>query len=210
MKFFRFALMAAGLVAGLAASPAMAAYTYCPGTDAVTDREFGVQVTAGGFSVSCYQTDTNANDPGSFPPFTYIDKDQEDDELPAEGFSEGWFSVTGLGSTSGTFTITSQLTSQFDEFIFVLKVGGGQGDPDWYAFKFSSGTSGDWTGAWQVIAPEGSTANTALSHASLFGYEGDAPPSGGVPEPAPIALIGAALAGMAWMRRRARAKSISA
>ena len=176
------------LVLGWSVS-ASAAPVNCPGTAATTDREFTLDT--GVLTATCYQWGTgNLNGNGDFiNGLGYVTLDKSDDTTT--GNHNGWLTITGQGTTSGTFTIDSAAWTTYGTILFALKSGEGQLDPDWAVFTLAFGTlSGNWS----------LSGNQSLSHANLYG--GGDPVNIPTPEPASMVLLGTGLLGLAARMRR--------
>lgn len=111
------------------------------------------------------------------------------------------FSISGVGGTSGTFTILDSDDSDgtdfydlFGDVIVVFKFGNGGTEPDWMGYRIDDVFSADW----EVFETDGSSVQ-ALSHVSL--YSGS---STRVPAPGVLALCGAGLLGLFAAGRRRR------
>jgi hypothetical protein len=138
----------------------------------------------------CYQYGTgNLNGNGDVINalgFTTIDKSDD----TTTGTHNGWLTITGQGSTSGTFTINPLAWTTYGTILLALKSGEGQLDPDWAVFQLAPNTL---SGSWHI------SGDQALSHANLYGD--DAPPPS-VPEPTSMLLLGTGLIGVATRLRR--------
>ena len=98
-----------------------------------------------------------------------------------DGTIEGdFFEITGIGGTSGTFTIFDN-AADFPDLHIVFVFGFARISPDWISFQLNGVTQGTWS-------VNGS--RQALSNVIL------------VPEPAMLALFGAGLLGLGLARRR--------
>lgn len=185
-----------GLVAAaalLAGSHALAAPVNCPDTAVTTDREFTVDATP---SATCFRTgngNINGNGNGNnadpiiaIEGFTLIDKTDNND-----GALNGALTVTGIGSTSGSFTINPAVYGLFDQIAIGFKSGQGQLNPDWAVFLLADGTT---AGTFSI------SGRQSLSHANLYGR---GTPPAQVPLPGTMALIGMGLLGAGAVRRRA-------
>lgn len=169
----------------------------CPGTPSTTDREFTLTTDPLGATCLAYgnngnELNANAADVLVAAGWTVIDKDQNPDAI---FLNDGWFSVTGMGAISGTFTIDPAAWGTWGEIAIGLVVGGGRIDPKWAAFELPTGeTSGLWADAPQQ--------GGGLSHAVLYG-RGTPVDITEVPEPATLLLLGS---GLTIAARRKRAK----
>jgi len=165
---------------------ASAATVNCPGTAATTDREFTLDTAV---AATCYQYGTgNLGGNGDFiNGLGWVTLDKSDDTTT--GNHDGWLTITGQGTTSGTFTIDPTAWTTYGTILFALKSGEGQLDPDWAVFTLAFGTL---TGNWSL------SGNQSLSHANLYGG-GDPLPA---PEPTSMVLLGTGLLGLAARMRR--------
>jgi hypothetical protein len=169
----------------------------CPGSASTADREF--TLTTDPLGATCLASGDNANELNANPfdllvaaGWTVIDKDESPDTV---FLNDAWFSVTGLGATSGTFTIDPAVWGTWGEIAIGFVVGGGQIDPKWAAFELPTGeTSGLWSNA-----PD---QGGGLSHANLYG-RGTPQDITEVPEPATLLLLGSGLT-LAVRRKRAK------
>jgi hypothetical protein len=119
----------------------------------------------------------------------FVDKDEADGDL-------GGVVITGMGGTSGTFSIAESLWGVYNELLIGFKVGvaaGQEMDPDWATFVLDGGVL---EGNWSITGSQG------LSHASLWGRGTPQQPAA-IPEPASLLLLGSGLL-VAARRRRAK------
>jgi hypothetical protein len=183
------------LVIAPVSSEAVPVSVDCPGTVLnTTDREF--TLTTDPDASTCLlsgpdanELNTNVHDLMVNAGWTAIDKD----EVVS---ADNWFTVTGIGAMSGTFTIDPAVWSLWDDIAIGFVIGGGQIDPKWAAFMLPEGeTSGSWS---QSIMQGG-----GLSHGNLYGRGEPGPGITAVPEPATLLLLGSGLT-IAMRRRRAK------
>ena len=158
----------------------------CPQPPVDGSRVF--TLTGNNTDPTCYASGTG-NDPTPAG-YTLIDKYEP-------GAESGPLQITGLGTTSGTWTISG--VTGYTDLILALKSGEGQLDPDWAEFLIYNSTTGTW----------GITGQQSLSHASLYGIactncpNPETPPA--VPLPGPVWMMLATLASLGiygWYRRR--------
>jgi len=175
------------LLLGLSAS-ASATPVNCPGTAVTTDREFTLDTAV---AAVCYQYGTgNLNGSGdAINTLGWTTVDKSDDTTT--GTHDGWLTITGTGTTSGTFTINPLAWTTYGSLALALKSGEGALDPDWAVFTLAYGTL---TGTWSM------SGSQSLSHANLYGAGDPTPPS--VPEPTSMLLLGTGLIGVATRLRR--------
>jgi hypothetical protein len=109
------------------------------------------------------------------------------DDTGTSSVSNDYFSITGLGGTTGTFSMMTGLT----DATVVFKFGSGNSDPDWISFLISDITSDEsFSSYWSVDQKQ------ALSHVSIWGGELT------VPEPGTALLFATGVFGLVASRRR--------
>ncbi|UIJ29274.1 VPLPA-CTERM sorting domain-containing protein [Cereibacter azotoformans] len=181
LRYFARALPAVAVTAFLAGAGSVSAATVvsCPGTAITTDRDFTVGTDSG--SASCL-----AYGPGnvSLPGGNLLDK-TDDRDAPGSVI----LSVSGLGGTSGFWSILVPTGYTLTNAILAFKTGVAMYNPDWAAFSL---TDGALSGSWSVDKKHG------LSHADLYGRLEVSE----VPLPATGLLLLAGLGGLAVLRRR--------
>lgn len=206
----------AAVVTGLAVSADAAVIVPCPTTPISATRENYVNLTVPDeITASCYDYGQDGSVPGNGQyDVVYQDPlnvvlDNNVLELPTGNPSlslSDYLSGTFDSGTSGTFTFLQTL---IDPVYLVLKTGGGQNSPYWFAFQLDGITEGTQV-SWAL---QGKTPLNGLSNTNLFGTglncaqgscPGDDPPVGDppVPEPATLVLLGAGLLGAGIARRR--------
>jgi hypothetical protein len=123
---------------------------------------------------------------------------QDVDALAGSGT---YHTFTGGNAHSGTFTILGAVGSYVD-LIVALKMGGGQGDPDWFAWVIPN-LAGTYDWSWAGFAQTGCGGQgqnpcgpTGLSGIGLYGV------SAVVPLPAAAWLLLGGLAGLGALRMR--------
>ena len=172
----------------------------CPNSPSTTDREFTLTTDPG--AATCLDWGNNANELNAngfdvmfLAGWTIIDKDETPDAAFAH---DSWFSVSGLGATSGSFTIDPAAWGAFDQLAIGFVVGGGQIPPKWAVFGLPvNETSGTWSDA--------PNNGGGLSHANLYGMTSRDVSE--VPEPTTLVLLGSGLM-MAVRRARKRGQKI--
>lgn len=195
-------LRAALLVAVWSAGGAQAATVYCPngpsGSLSVPTSGRYVQVTNAANPGACYYQDGNlTNAQIAAAGYTLLDKNG------TEGTRVGSLLGSGFpgGSTSGTWTLTSNLWTSFSKLFLAFHFGNGSGSPDSFIVELESGKlSGNW--ALGAIAPAG--LNGLSNYYLLTGPGLPPPPPGTVSAPATLALVAVALLGMGLVGRRRR------
>ena len=166
----------------------------CPDNLNPDDRQFTVTTDPTGATCIAYGNDANelnanASDVMVLAGWTVIDKDDS-------ASADNWFNITGLGATSGSFTIDPAAWSAWDQLAIGFVVGAGQIDPKWAVFLLPDGET---SGLWANVPPTGG----ALSHAVLYGMGEPDDPDVPVPEPATLLLLGSGLT-LAVRNRRAK------
>ncbi len=184
--------------------------TYCPGSGPVPVDPFtrSFWVTLDGAAATCHMygtgnlnASTAAQDAMIASGWTALDKD----EAPDAAFTlDSWLTITGLGATSGTFTLASAAWAAggYKDLAIGIKVGN-RDNPSWAVFLLPSAlfTGSSLTGQWGTGPAQGG----GLSHLNLYGKgTPDDPPPPPVPEPASMVLLGTGLIGAAAARRRRR------
>jgi len=166
-----------------------AVITNCP-DPADGSRTFTITTAAGG-SCLAYGTGNLQGDVGLQSDFftqsaagagyVILDKDPGN-ALPG---LEDLFQVTGLGATSGTFTVDAALWAQYSSIAIGFQVGQNPGiTPHWAVFGLAPDTL---TGEWSTTPQQAG----GLSHANAYGIPGTTT----VSEPSPLALLALALFG---------------
>jgi hypothetical protein len=175
---------------------ASAAPVLCPGTPGTGDREFMVDTTP---SATClaYALGNISGNGDAVNDLGLVTLDKSDDGT--DGLLQGALSITGAGSTSGTFTISPLAWASYSQLVIAFKAGDGQLDPDWAAFLLLPNAS---FGTWSISGQQ------SLSHANLYGGELLGTPRGvpEIPEPTSMLLLGSGLAALAAHRRRRRSQ----
>ena len=127
-----------------------------------------------------WNTDLNAG--AGFFGFTDWDKlEKNDGGVDIEDFNVG-LGITGLGTTSGTWSFSNDPWGAYSEIMLVLKGGNG-----FSAYKVAfEDLGGDWDSGGSIGRPD-------LSHMSVYGV---------VPEPATILFLGSGLFGFGVFRKK--------
>ena len=219
----------------LGAASALAAPAYCLPTNDGTnnflnpdglsrvDVTYGVNgpTTAGSIATDCYGianigNAANPTEEGVFVnglsswgvggAFSYLDKTGL--ENPGGVFGATWTITGDVGNVNGFYTLTSNPAPSpspaFYDFVFLLKAGSGAAYAAYYfddvAFDGSSG------GSFSVRIAANLNDFRQLSHLTVFGRVGSAPPppQGTVPEAGSLALASLALLGLGLVTTRRR------
>ncbi|GAA4401716.1 PEP-CTERM sorting domain-containing protein [Quisquiliibacterium transsilvanicum] len=211
--------LAALAVGAALSSGAVHAAPVCDGTSA-SDVSLTVAPTTY-YATQCGLVGSKPNNPTnegialqsllSTGPLTYLDK--SDDATTPTGIAGITFQVSANvnGTWSVTWTDVSGLPNLPIIIDFVVGIAAGAEDYAGYLLDDVllpiTPTSG--TGTFEVAFLNNGGQVPGLSHLSLFSAGYRTPNGGGgggsVPEPAPIALMGLAFAGMALLRRRNKA-----
>jgi hypothetical protein len=186
MNIRLYAPAALTLLLGLSAS-ASAIPVNCPGSLPTTDREFTLDTTPTAVCQAFGTGNINGNnDVVNQAGWTTLDKSDDN----TTGILDGYLTITGSGTTSGTFAINPLAWASFGSLALGFKSGEGQLDPDWAVFTLLPNAT---SGTWSISGAQ------SLSHANLYGRDA-APPT--VPEPTSMLLLGTGLVGLATRLRR--------
>lgn len=200
-RFAGATVIAFAVLFGTAAmTPSHAVAVSCPGTAATNDREFTLTTNPGSTCLLFHQggpsSGSNISGNPSNDPFLNSTVGEDFSLLSKSDGSDGLFpgllTISGQGSTSGTFSFT---LPPIDNWLFAIgfKSGNGQLNPDWAIFELPVGVT---SGSWSI------SGNQALSHVNLYGTEINVIP---VPAALPLAATGLTLFGLMGWRKRAKA-----
>jgi hypothetical protein len=122
------------------------------------------------------------------------------DKNGAEGSMQGALVAGGFvgNSTSGTWSLSSNLWTSYSALYLGFHFGNGGGSPDSFVVQLQNNSL---SGAWSFLAVAPDAVN-GLSNYYLLGVADGSPPPGRIPEPASMALVGVALLAAGLARRR--------
>lgn len=112
--------------------------------------------------------------------------------------ADGALTLTGVGTTSGTWSVTAPVGFVFSSLVIALQGAVPQTNPDWAWFNLAAGTLSSLTGNWSITSDNGKTLERAYIYGALAA----------VPVPAGIALGATALGLlglMGWRRKKVAA-----
>jgi len=187
---------------------AHAATVYCPNGPggALTEPTSGryVEVTNAANPGVCQYIDGNLKNADiAAAGFMLIDKNGSEGSEPGLLLSSGFPGNSTSGAWEFDLTVDPDPWGSYDHLYLAFHFGNGGGSPDSFVVELQNGQT---SGTWEFVAVAPQILN-GLSNYYLLATEGDLPPDE-IPEPAPIALMGLALAGVALARRRAKARQI--
>lgn len=176
-----------------------AATVYCPNgptgsLSAPTSGRYVVISNAANPGACYYQDGNLTNAQISAAGYTLLDKNGSEGTTPGALLGSGFPG----GSTSGSWTLSSNLWSSYSKLFLAFHFGNGSGSPDSFIVELERNRlSGTW--ALGAIAPD--TLN-GLSNYYLLTGPGLPPPPSTVSAPATLSLVALAIAGMALVGRR--------
>jgi hypothetical protein len=194
MKIRGFTLWVAGAALGLGGAVASAATVDCPTQPSAAGPDYITLTFSAPVSATCYDYGADGGNNAQYSVGTVpVILDNNILELPtgSQDFTplSNFLSGTFDSGTSGTFEF---LIGSANPLWLVLKTGGGQNDPYWFAFQLTGVTIGTEV-SWAL---HGDTPLNGLSNTHLFGSDFV------VPLPAAAWLFGSGLLGLLGIARR--------
>jgi hypothetical protein len=159
------------------------------GTPVVFTATANVGITCGGYGNGNDINGIGGDEPASPTLAGYVDS----------GFlADGALSLTGLGATSGTWSITAPLGFGFSSLVIAFQGEVAMTNPDWAWFSLATGAL---SGTWSIASTNGKTLDRAYIYGQKVAVD---PRTGAVPVPGGIVLgaTGLGVLGLIGQRRK--------